>query len=414
MRWNDVGAALRRHGGKVLAAAAVLGALLWWGFGVWAGPKVVSRSVVRRDFVQTVVASGHVESPHRIDLGAQITGSVVAVPVAEGQTVAAGAVLVRLDSTEARAAEAQAASAWQQARARLRQVEEAQAPVAEQALRQAQVTRDVAQRQWERQRDLKRQGFIGEAALDDARKAADLAEAQWQAARKQAASSQPGGSDDAVARTGLTQASAALDAAHARAGYLTLTAPRAGTLIARNVEVGDVVQPGKVLMTLSPSGATQLVVEIDEKNMHLLSLGQLARASADAYPQQRFDARLAYINPGVNAQTGAVQVKLDVAHPPPTLVQDMTVSVDIEVARHAGAVLVPLDAVHDDPTGSPWAWRLSQGRAQRQTLRTGLRSAGWVEVLAGLQPGDRVLPADAGVRDGQRVRARADTDPAAP
>ena len=125
------------------------------------------------------------------------------------------------------------------------------------------------------------------------------------------------------------------------------SAPRDGTLIARNVEVGDVVQPGKVLMRLSPAGLTQLVVDIDEKNLHLLALGQRALASADAYAQQRFTAELSYINPGVNAQTGSVQVKLDVPNPPPKLQQDMTVSVDIEVARHAQALLLPGSVVHD-------------------------------------------------------------------
>ena len=90
------------------------------------------------------------------------------------------------------------------------------------------------------------------------------------------------------------------------------------------------MQPGKVLLTLSPRGRTQLVIEIDEKNLGLLATGQEALASADAYPQQRFPATLVYINSGVNALTGAVQVKLDVPSPPAVLKQDMTVSVDIE------------------------------------------------------------------------------------
>ncbi len=58
------------------------------------------------------------------------------------------------------------------------------------------------------------------------------------------------------------------------------------------------VQPGKVLMVLSPSGETQLVLQIDERNLAKLKLGQKALASADAYPAQRFAAELVYINPG--------------------------------------------------------------------------------------------------------------------
>src|SRR4029079_10268914 len=118
------------------------------------------------------------------------------------------------------------------------------------------------------------------------------------------------GSDYALAEAAFVQAQASAQAARARAGYATIAAPADGTLIARAVEVGDVVQPGKVLMTLSPAGRAQLVVDIDEKNLRLLAIGQKALASADAYPQQRFAAELVYINPGVNAQTGAVEVKL--------------------------------------------------------------------------------------------------------
>ena len=111
-------------------------------------------------------------------------------------------------------------------------------------------------------------------------------------------------------------------------------------LITRNVERGTVVQPGKALLVLAPAGETQLVLQIDERNLGKLALGQKALASADAYPDQRFAAVVTYINPGVDITRASVEVKLDVADPPAYLRQDMTVSVDIEVGaarRHAGA-----------------------------------------------------------------------------
>jgi HlyD family secretion protein len=178
----------------------------------------------------------------------------------------------------------------------------------------------------------------------------------------------------------------------------------AGTLIARTVEVGDVVQPGKVLMTLSPQGRTQLVVAIDEKNLALLALGQEAWVSADAYPTQRFAATLAYINPGVNATTGAVEVKLDVPAPPAVLKQDMTVSVDIEVARRTQALIVPMSALHD-ADAAPWVLRLEGRHARRIPVRLGLRSGGLAEVLGGLSEGDAVLLGSDALKPGARVRA---------
>jgi len=392
---------------KLLAAllvAVVLAALaVRW----WRGPLVDAEKVVRRDFVQSVVASGHVETPHRLDVGAQITGTVVRVPVAEGQNVRAGDLLVELESAELRAAERQAEVAVTQAQARLRQLREVQAPVAEQTRRQAQVNLDNAQSTLRRNQELFQKGFIGEAALEDSRKAVDLADAQLRSTQKQLETARPAGSDYVLAEVAVTEAQANAEAARARAHYAVISAPVDGTLIARNVEVGDVVQPGKSLMTLSPTGRTQLVVEIDEKNLRLLALGQKALVSADAYPQQRFPAELVYINPGVNAQTGAVEVKLDVPSPPPVLKQDMTVSVDIEVARRPNALLVSASAAHDADGAGPWVLIMENGRAVRRTVRLGLRSGGFVEVLDGLREGDQVIPSSTTIVAGERVRAKA-------
>ena len=106
-RMNAVWSWIRAHGGKLLLGllALVLGAaLLRW----WMGPLVQTEAVQRRDLLQTVVASGRVETPHRVDIGAQITGTVARVPVVEGQAVKAGDVLIELVSTELQSAKRQA------------------------------------------------------------------------------------------------------------------------------------------------------------------------------------------------------------------------------------------------------------------------------------------------------------------
>ncbi len=374
---------------------------------LWRGPGVAMESVLRRDIVQTVVASGHVENPHRVDVGASITGTVARIPVDEGQTVRAGQVLIELESSELRATALQAQMAVAQAEARLRQLTEVQGPVAEQTERQARANLDNARATMQRDQDLFKQNFIGAATLDDARKALDTADAQWHASVKQLETTRSNGSDYAVAQTNLAEARANADVAQARARYATIAAPSAGVLIARNVEVGDVVQPGKALMTLSPSGKSQLLVSIDEKNLSLVALGQKALVSADAFPQQKFEAVVAYINPGVNAQTGGVDVKLDVPQAPAQLQQDMTVSVDIAVARQDQALVLSSALVHDLGSGTPWVLQAKDGVAQKVPLQLGLHSGNWVEVRQGLQEGDQVLPATPDMVPGMRVHAAA-------
>jgi HlyD family secretion protein len=339
-----------------------------------------------------------------------MTGTVVRVPVVEGQNVKVGDLLVELESAELRAVQREAEGGVVQAQARQRQLREVQAPVAEQALRQAQANLDTALSTQRRNQDLFQKGFISAGALEQFRNAAELADAQARTAQKQLDAARPAGSDSALADAAVTAARAGTDAARARASYAAISAPVAGTLIGRNVEVGDVVQPGKVLMTLSPAGRTQLVVAIDEKNLHLLALGQKALVSADAYVEQRFTAVLAYINPGVNALTGAVEIKLDVPEPPLVLKQDMTVSVDIEVARRPGAVLVASSTVRESEGAAPWVMLVEQDTAVRRPVRLGLKSGGFAEVLEGLREGDRVLPASVAITAGARVR----TTPPAP
>lgn len=398
---------LRRHSWSVAAGIVLVAALAFALPRLLFGPVIPAVTVVQRDFVQSVVASGRVQTPHRVEIGAQLTGLVRRVPVSEGQTVRAGEVLVELDASELRATLQQAQTAVLQAQAKLRQLHEVQAPVAEQNVRQAQATLDHARTQQRRNEELFARGFIGAAALDDSRKNVELADAQWRAARRQLESALAGGSEVALAETALAQARATADAARARLSWATITAPVAGTLIGRNVEQGDIVQPGKILMTLSPAGTTQLVVQIDEKNLALLEIGQQALASADAWPRERFKAILVYINPGVNAQTGAVEVKLDVPEPPAGLRQDMTVSVDIEVARRADTLLVPADTVRQPESRTPWVMQVVEGRTRRQPVVIGLRSDGWSEVLDGLQRGDLVVRNETpGVDADMRVRVR--------
>ncbi len=374
------------------------------------GTPVDVIDAARGDLVQTVVASGRVTTPQRVSIGAVVTERIAHIPVHEGQHVKRGDLLIGLDDRDERAAIAQAAAAVAQADARIRQLREVALPAAQQSLAQAQANLVLATQHWERAQGLKVKGFVSQSALDDAKRNLDVARSQEDAARLQVESNRPTGSDVLVAQTALEQARATLAAAQAKLDQTILRAPQDGTLIARHVEPGDVVQPGKELMVLAPIGETQIVVQIDEKNLSQLKLGQKAVGSADAYPRERFAAELFYINPGIDALRGSVEVKLRVPAPPAYLRQDMTVSVDIDVARRTNVVVVPSGAVFDAAGAQPWVLAVEGRRAVRRPVTLGLQGEGRVEVTAGVAPGERlVAAANAGVLAGQRVRATAPT-----
>jgi HlyD family secretion protein len=393
------------HRWFALAVIALLGAGTWQVARVLIGPAVVVDVVRRADLVQTVVASGHVETPYRVEIASQITGTVEEVLVEEGQSVAKGQPLVTIEARELGAAFLQAQAAVAQAQARLRQTQELTLPSARETLTQAQAVLLNAQRSYDRVAELARTGSATRATLDDALKALDVARTQVRSAELQVFTSSPGGSDAVMAQTQLDQARASLDTASSRLSYATIVAPRDGVLISRAVERGSVAQPGKVLMVLAPRGETQLVIQIDERNLGRIALGQTALASADAYPDERMKATVVYINPGIDISRASVEAKLKVEDPPAYLRQDMTVSVDIETARRTATLVLPARAVRDAVSQAPWVMRVRDGRAAKQPVRLGLRGATSVEILDGLAEGDTVVPANAGIVTGQKLRA---------
>lgn len=199
-----------------------------------------------------------------------------------------------------------------------------------------------------------------------------------------------------LALANVNQAHAAVEVAMARLSYHRIRSPRSGVLISRNVQVGDGAQPGKVFMTLSPEGTKELVLQIDEKNIQWLKINQVAQVVADAFPDQKFMARLSYINPGIDPQRGSVTVKLQVLNAPVDLKQDMTVSVDIEIQRADDAILIPMSVVQDEASSRPWVMRIENGVLLQQFITLGLRNQAHAQVLTGLKAGDLLAPLQAG------------------
>lgn len=392
------------HKWFILALAVLLALGAWQGVRAILGPAVVVDRVARGRLIETVVASGHVETPYRVEIGSQLTGTVQDVLVHQGEKVVKGQPLIALESRELKASVVQAQGAVAQAEARIRQLQELTLPSAQQALTQARATLLNAQQTYDRTAQLERNGYATRAALDDAQKTLDVARAQMRSAEFQVYTASPGGSDYVMAQTLLNQARANLDTAESRLDYATIAAPREGVLITRNVERGTVVQPGKTLLVLAPAGDAQLVLQIDERNLGRIALGQKAIASADAYPDRRFSAAITYINPGIDISRASVEVKLTVADPPDYLRQDMTVSVDIETAAKDDALVLPLRAVHDILSGNPWVLGIKDGRAVQRPVKVGLRGNSHVEITSGLGAGDLAIPQSSRILAGQRLR----------
>lgn len=355
------------------------------------GPAVAGYEVMSRPLVQTVVATGRVVAVSRAQVGSPVTGVVVERRVQEGDRVQPGDVLavLRADDLEAAVSEAEANLALLQQSTR---------PQAQAALREAEARWVQASREAARRRDLFKRQLIARETMEQALQAENTARTVAEQARLVARSLTAGNPSDTAARTRVATAKANL-------AKTTLRAEVAGTVLTRNAEPGDLVQPGRVLFEIARIGATEVLVPMDEKNLRMLALDQAAMCIADAYPSRPFPARVTFIAPSVDPQRGTVDIRLTVMPVPEFLRQDMTISVNVETGRRKRAVVVPNDALGAVDDDRAEVWLVVDGRAARRQVTLGLRGLALTEITAGLEAGDLILTdAQAPVEEGDRVR----------
>ncbi len=373
-------------------------------------PAVRTTTAVRRAIEQHLVASGRVRVPVRVQVSAQVAGQAVAVAAVEGQRVAAGDLLVQLDDAAARAAVAQAQAAVKQAQAKVDQLRRVGAIVTTQGLREAESNLERARLELDRVTGLYDSGAVALSDVQDARHALDVARAQRDAAAAQQVAAAPAGADSRVALAALLQAQAQLAGAEVQLAQTRIVALHAGTVLERDVEPGDVVQPSRTLLVVAADADVELVFQPDERNLASIALGQVAVASADAFPERTFEAHVSYIAPSIDPARGSVEVRLAVPAPPPELRPDMTVSIDLTVAAKADALTVPSDVVRGMGGARPYVLAVERGRVVRRDVRLGVRGDGSVEIVDGLDEATVVIASSSGrtLAPGDEVRVERD------
>lgn len=374
----------------------------------WRGKAAEVIIVTSGPIQHSLVFSSRVASVARTDLASTLTARVDKVLVREGDVVKLGQILVALDDDDLRAQLQQAQAALATAQARLKSQFELSGPVATQGMAQSRSTLDFAIAELERTRKLHAQGFLGDAKLQDAERAVASARAAFAQASSQATANTKGGAEAQTIQARLIEAQAAVQIVKAKLEQTSITAPSDGRVIARTVEVGDVAQPGRKLLTLATTGETRLIAQIDEKNLSLLREGMRAVASADAFPDDKFEAELIYLAPSVDVTRGTVEARLRVSKPPPILRDDMTVSVEVVAAKKTNVLTIPASALREAGERL-FVLTVADGVAKEQDVRVGVRSLQRIEIVSGLSEGAQVVLDDR-IRAGQRVHTVAAPD----
>ncbi|MEO7252718.1 MAG: efflux RND transporter periplasmic adaptor subunit [Casimicrobium sp.] len=374
----------------------------------WRGKAAEVITVTSGPIQHSLVFSSRVASVARTDLASTLTARVDKVLVREGDVVKLGQLLVALDDDDLRAQLQQAQAALATAQARVKSQFELSGPVATQGVVQSRATLDFAIAELARTRKLHAQGFLADARLQDAERAVASARAAFAQSNTQATANTKGGSEAQTIQARLIEAQAGVQIVKAKLEQTSITAPSDGRVIARTVEVGDVAQPGRKLLTLATAGETRLIAQIDEKNLSLLREGMRAVASADAFPDNKFEAELIFLAPSVDVARGTVEARLRVAKPPSILRDDMTVSVEVVAAQKANVLTIPASALREAGERL-FVLTVADGVAREAEVRVGVRSLQRIEIVSGLSAGAQVLLDDR-IRAGQRVHAIAAPD----
>jgi HlyD family secretion protein len=244
--------------------------------------------------------SGTVEATET-RLGFQVPGRVAEILVDEGDAVTAGQPLATLDSEETSARREQAVARLEASRALLRELERGfrseEVRQAEAALVSATERLEDARRDLDRTRQLFDGGAVSREILDKAQTAFDIATSQRRQTEEQLRLLRSGSRVERIdaQRAVVTEAEAAVKAIDAALANFSVSAPVNGIVSVRHSEPNEIVAPGQPVLTLMNPGDRWVRIYIPEDRIGDISLGNVARISADTWPDRSFEGRVVYI-----------------------------------------------------------------------------------------------------------------------
>lgn len=371
----------------------------------WRGPILPALTVELMPLELRIVASGEVRYQSLARIGSEITGTVTARHVREGDRVNKGDLLIELNPEELQ-------SRLAQAQTLLQQLQKISRPQAQAALVEARDNLRQTSREARRRETLAKKGVISAEQVEQAQRMELNAKTALTRAQLSADSLAENSTEERLLQQRIASAEAEL-------AKTRIYAPFAGRVQTRNVEPGDLVQPSKVLLEVArsdgldrdgiASDGLEVVVALDEKNFAPLQLKQPVQLIADAWPEQTVPGIVSFIAPAVDSGRGTIDVHIsvlaDTTNKHNVFLQGMTVSANIIAAERERALVLPNDYLLSNLSGQTQVLRWQNGAVNAVDVQLGLRNMTHSEIVSGLAEGDIVVQTDQ-LSDGQRARVR--------
>ncbi len=320
----------------------------------------------RQDVEVSLQYTADIKPYQQVTLFSRVDGYIAKMHVDKGDFVTADQVLVEIDHTDF-------IHAVNQARANLAA---AKANVARQeaTVRNATLTRD-------RMRALIKDQFVSQQDLDTAEVNFDMAVAQLASLQAQ-----------------VKQSEVALQQAERNLSYSYIRAPFAGYIAERNLDLGAYVTGSTAststmsrgILTLHDIDTVRTLIEVVEKDVPLIKLGQRAEVRADAYPNRTFTGKVGRIVQALNRETRTMTVEVDLDNKDHQLKGGMFARVGVQVGLHPNAVLIPIDAI-TRLEDVQYVYVVRDSRALQVPVETGVRMDNRIEITRGLDGSEVVI-----------------------
>ena len=383
----------------------LLVAAKWFGGRTEATTVQIEQANVRT-IVERVSASGKIQPEVEVNITAEVSGQIIALPVKEGDQVTQGDLLVQINPDLYEAALNRAKAAANSARSNLASARAQRA--------QAEAQFFASEKGWERTQKLFNERVLSQADFDAAQANFRTAEATLTSATESIRS----------AEFAISSAEASVQEAQDNLSRTTLVAPQSGTVTALVKEVGESVQgngftAGEVVMKVSDLSVMEVDVEVNESDIVRVSMKDAAEIEVDAYLEETFSGTVTEIgntalNAGLNGfamdqvTNFSVKVRLQPESYSAMLENDdsvnispfrpgMSAKVDILTRRAENVISIPIQSVstrekeNDEEETELGVFILVDGIAEWKVVETGIQDNRYIEIKSGLQESDEVV-----------------------
>jgi RND family efflux transporter MFP subunit len=333
---------------------------------------VETGKVGKGDVAAYLMVVGNLIGQATVDVAPRTGGRLLSVNVRMGDQVSAGQLLAKIEDREI-----------------VEQVKQSEAGlmVAQATIRQREADLSLSKINVERSRSLFQRELLPKQTLDDA-------EAQYLASNAQID----------LARAQLAQTQARLDELKINLANTTIEAPVAGFIGKRLVDPGAWVSQQAPIVSVVSIASLRLVVNIVEKDLRLVSVGDPAVVEVDAYPGEKFSGKIGRISPVLDPATRTAEMEVEVPNPGYRLKPGMYARINLQVEERKNTLVAPKQAVVDYDNQRGVFMTNEERKAVFVPVKLGLEEGDRVEITAGIKEGDTIVTVGAGaLRNGDQL-----------